>query len=284
MIKTFFAWPELHDGQLTFTNEGEPVEVTQETISVIKQNGKIINKFITERIYYEMLMQNFQDVLKVIDKFNTAEVNFTRNTDFIPYLNNLNRLLVNALVSVHTYLDYYEKTINTNADVKKLTAMYFDESALYRFIYKLRNFVVHKSLPITRLQSDIETTPSTQFYISTEYLLSSESFKWGKAKEYIINAGKLISVLDLVKDTIILFTSFHLKLVSDSIDKIIEIQKFYDSFARFSESTYSYPFILYVDTDDMSKISWSDLFTINVEKIDNAMKLLKIDPHTGMRY
>jgi len=139
LIKTFWAWLELRDGEMTLTDNGEHVEVLPETVSAIQQKSKIAGSFISKHIYYEMLMRNLYEVLDAIEEYNKAEAEFTNNADYVPYLNDTNRLLVNALVSVNTYLEHYAKTVDLNGDIERLATKYFDANSLYRFVYKLRN-------------------------------------------------------------------------------------------------------------------------------------------------
>ncbi|NDK57382.1 hypothetical protein [Pontibacter fetidus] len=73
---------------------------------------------------------------------------------------NTNRLFLNYLSSIRTFLDHSETFLKRKygagssqfLEFKKMISFYFDNSFAYRFFYKLRNYAQHISLPIDSFQ------------------------------------------------------------------------------------------------------------------------------------
>ncbi len=106
---------------------------------------------------------------------------------------NTNRLLLNYLSSIRTFLDHSAHFISQAmgkdsdrfSEYNKMTNYFFDNSFAYRFLYKLRNYAQHISLPIENIE--IETVyqnsiSSIKFELMVNFnsnvLLSR--FDWGK--------------------------------------------------------------------------------------------------------
>jgi hypothetical protein len=72
---------------------------------------------------------------------------------------NLNRYIMNLLTAVRTFLDHTERNLTHRHGkdseqfqaFKKATAEAYDSSFAYRFLYKLRNYVQHRGMPIGKM-------------------------------------------------------------------------------------------------------------------------------------
>lgn len=72
---------------------------------------------------------------------------------------NINRLFLNYLSSMRTFLDHSEAFLSRKfgkessqfLEFKKLTSVFYDNSFAYRFFYKLRNYAQHIGLPLSRI-------------------------------------------------------------------------------------------------------------------------------------
>lgn len=100
---------------------------------------------------------------------------------------NVNRLFLNYLSSIRTFLDHsetflkrkYGENSNEFKEFKKIISYFFDNSFAYRFFYKLRNYSQHIGLPIDN------------FNFTTEYD-NEESLIKGKLS-ISFNGKKLLS-------------------------------------------------------------------------------------------
>lgn len=284
-MKQFWAWFVNQDGQLSIVaDQKNSTEVSAETLNNIIQKSQIVGRFIAKHVYFEMLFYNFTDVIKAIKEFEDDEENFKFEHEFIPYSTNINRLLINALGSIFTYVNHYENgisDISISSDIKRLTSQFFDESPLYRFLYKLRNYVVHVDMPVTELSFGIDT-PSKEFYIDKSHLL--KRFDWGsKVRSDLENFPDKISVKKLASEAIKLFVKFHRQIMMDQINEILKIQQYFDGFGRIIENHIQYPVILKVNDENAGSVQIEDLFTNNVVLIEEAMRVIGIDAHSGRK-
>lgn len=284
-MKQVWAWLINQDGQLSIiADQKNSTEISNETLNSIIQKSQIVGRFIAKHVYFEMLFYNFVDVIKAIEEFEHNEKNFQFEHEFIPYSTNINRLLINALGSIFTYVNHYENGIpdtNISNDIKRLSSQFFDEFPLYRFLYKLRNYVVHIDMPVTQLSSGIDT-PYKEFYIDKNHLL--ERFDWGaKVRSDLENFPDEISVKKLASEAIKLFVKFHKQMMMEQINEILEIQQYFDGFGRIIENHIQYPLILKVNDENAESVQIEDLFTDNVVLIEEAMRVIGIDAHSGRK-
>lgn len=281
-MKQFWGWLDNRDGQIMITAEPNQTEVPFETTEIIFEKSKIVGLFISYHMYFEMMIQNFFDVINIIEEFEQIEQVSKCEQDFIPYGYNVNRLFMNALGSIFAYINYYEKSrldSVVSSNTVRLTSKYYDKYPLYRFLYKLRNFAVHVGLPITLLSTSAEK-PNKEFYLDRDYLL--ENNDWGsKIVSDIKEFEENISVKNLSKEAIKLFITFHLELMSGQIDEIVEIQKYFDTFGRIIGCHIQYPVLLKIDDEDNKNVQIEDLFADIIVQVEHAFRLLGIDPHSG---
>ena len=278
-----WAWYKDTNGERIITddipNAPELKDPTIELLEEIKEKKKVVADFNTEHFYFEMLLRNFDDIRKSLQDFEDMQANNVFS--HIPYTRNINRLFINALGSIMTYVEYYERASKKweidNMD--RVTSEFYDNYELYRFLYKLRNFSVHVCYPITEL---ISTTDNRlyQHFIDVDYLLSF-SFQWGKdVKEDLQKGSKKINLKNLVDEAMIMYTKFHLKLTRPRINEILKIQKFYDNFAIKYKNHYQYPVLMIYNLEE-KKCNIQVLFDQDVEQLEFALAILGIDAHTG---
>lgn len=284
-MKQFWAWIENRDGQLTVVgNQENSSDISSETLDRISEKSRIVGQFVAKHVYFEMLFYNFMDVIKAIEQFEHDEESFQYEYEFLPYSTNINRLLINALGSIFTYVNHYEQGVSdagVSDGIKRLTSIYYDERPLYRFLYKLRNYVIHVNMPVTELLSVAEN-PRKEFYISKKHLL--DRFDWGaKVKIDLESFPDKISVKKLTNAALDLFVEFHTRLMKNQINEIVMIQQYFDSFGRIIDNRIQYPVVLKFDEDNPESVEIEDLFSDNVFMIQEAMRVLGIDAHTGKK-
>lgn len=136
-------------------------------------------------------------------------------------------------------------------------------------------------MPVTELSSGIDS-PFKEFYIDKNHLL--ERFDWGsKVRSDLENFPDKISVKKLASEAIKLFVKFHRQMMMDQIDEILEIQQYFDGFGRIIKNHIQYPVILKVNDENAEPVQIEDLFTDNVELIEEAMRVIGIDAHSGRK-
>lgn len=113
-----------------------------------------LEKLELEDRLFTLVTMNYLDLNEKI-KFYCSYKDNTKSFDFKETYIDLNRMVLNLLSSIRTYLDHTEtklkKKYGENFEefklFKKLTSKAFDTSFAYRFLTKLRNFAQHCGLP-----------------------------------------------------------------------------------------------------------------------------------------
>lgn len=105
------------------------------------------------------LRQSSRDLLQNSQSWNSVKKDDIENVFYAT-----NRLLLNYLTSVKTFLDHSETKLNRKFGkgseelicFKNVTSFFYDNSFAYRFFYKLRNYAQHIGLPLTNVGFKIE--------------------------------------------------------------------------------------------------------------------------------
>ena len=129
--------------------------------------------------------------------------------------------IVNWLTAMRLYLDHtaalldrrYGKNSAELLEFKAATNAAFDESSAYRFIYKFRNYVQHRGLPLSRLTMTAEIEgklPVVDFLLTRDHLLQDYD-GWGSPVTRDLKAGPTEFLLrPLIKETMEHLSAFHL--------------------------------------------------------------------------
>lgn len=110
---------------------------------------------INDKEFIEFLQLTLKDLTTKSFKWNGVSQEDCDNV----YLN-VNRLFLNYLSAIRTFLDHSETYLNrkfgesskTFLDFKKILSFFYDNSFSYRFFYRLRNYAQHVGLPIDGLE------------------------------------------------------------------------------------------------------------------------------------
>lgn len=169
-----------------------------------------LEKFHNEESLYNLIELNFNDLNLKINFYlnqyiNGAKLDFSNfSFQFI----DLNRLILNLLSSIRTYLDHTETRLKRNFGessdeykfFKKLTAECFDNNFAYRFLSKLRNYSQHCGLPTGSLSiSDRAEGKYLNLYLLRDDLLNDFS-SWGTiVKPDLENQDEKFDLLPLLR-------------------------------------------------------------------------------------
>lgn len=171
---------------------------------------------------FRVVSLNFEDLKQKIDAYITK--NYQLDFYEFDYLFvDINRLILNFLSSVRTYLDHTETRLKreygSSSEEYLLfqteTAKAYDEYFEYRFLYKLRNFSQHCGLPagsaaINAFQDEnLIHRDSMNVFFKRDTLLSKFD-KWGKVVEIDLKGmPDQFDVLPLVKRYLQTFTRYR---------------------------------------------------------------------------
>lgn len=162
---------------------------------------------------------------------------------------NINRLLLNLLFSFRTFLDHTETNLKRrhgkdSAEVKlfkETCSKCYDENFSYRFIYRLRNFAQHCSLPIGGIEMksskpspDAQESHTLEVYFLRNLLLQNFD-EWGKqvkseleamSERFDINThvNQMVECLDAINSVLIREqiseASTHAKVIADLVSEV----------------------------------------------------------------
>lgn len=161
---------------------------------------------------FKIVELNYLDFISKIDyitnKFSIGEI----NTEEQQYLHlEINRLILNLLSSIRTYLDHTETRLNREYGIeseefkifKTETSRTYDENFAYRFLYKLRNFSQHCGLPTGSLKLHSFMENGLPKYILELSLLRDDllkKFDWGNPiTDELRQQEEVFDILNLLK-------------------------------------------------------------------------------------
>lgn len=251
------GWYELRNGEISLK---EDRTVSNDEFVKIGESSQLLLYFNMNINYYDMMEKNFEEVLNIINKFEENRESFVYEKETVPYIKELNRLLINALGSFFCFLNHYEYILKTKFEkdtlfksYKKICSNYFDSYFEYRFLYKLRNYVVHCNIPVSLIQST-QKKPKRSFYINVAELLAE--FDWGeKVKKDLKNLNSNIEVKSFIITVKNMLYSLNKELLSLDINGIVTSLNYLKTFVKINDNKEAQmPVIIINDIDEPEKI------------------------------
>lgn len=132
--------------------------------------------------------------------------NFTSDLNFEKYNNHIleiNRLVSNILSSFNIIEPYFENILGKNMfknDFKpKITSKHFDTTFEYGFLYNLRNFTLHNSIPITKLNFEFKgKEQNVKIFIDKKKLLEDSQY-FRSIKDKFAKMPNEIDIVSIIK-------------------------------------------------------------------------------------
>lgn len=166
---------------------------------------------------FKIVELNYDDLINKIQSATDELAQGINNTSEQQYLHlEINRLILNLLSSIRTYLDHTETRFKREYGIesaefnifKTATSKAYDENFSYRFLYKLRNYSQHCGLPAGSLKAHSFSENGVSKYVLELSLLRDEllkNFEWGNpiTKE-LKKQEQIFDIISLIK------TKFHL--------------------------------------------------------------------------
>lgn len=225
-------------------------EITQEQFEKLKLAKREIDELKSIQRLYDFVCNNGSDLLNFINTSfselmeKTESWNSIKQDDGSKIFLNVNRLLLNYLSSIRTFLDhtrtyvsrkYGKQSVQLVEYDKSLSGIY-DISFAYRFFYKLRNYSQHVGLPIGNVQYKTEFNKEEnqikvylQISFSRDQLLSNYD-SWGAIKaelelleENFTLVPLLMEVTHYVNEIKKMTISFQEELLIEATNFILEV-------------------------------------------------------------
>ncbi|UEB94173.1 hypothetical protein LIS66_17490 [Pseudomonas sp. HN2] len=201
-------------------------EVTPEELAIYKKHTKILAEFARGYELIQCVQDSFQELISNLIKVahQQAGADHVLNAAFYEGLILYgNRMLLNVLYSVRTFLDHRETAIKRKfgkdssqlANFKAHTALEFDSYFSYGFFYKLRNYTQHCGMPPLHFTMDHspvrENEVKIEVTLDRDALLESYS-EWGViVKKQLALQAERFHLLPLLEEYIESITRIYLK-------------------------------------------------------------------------
>ncbi|MCA4157729.1 hypothetical protein [Priestia megaterium] len=213
------------------------------------EGWRITNKIRIFSVSVYTFQKNNEEIEKLLNLYETNTdmviriMSVDNRKEFEYFLQEVTRLLHNYLAAAKTLIDHTRKLFQDeykgtdfeeeyNNKIKEL----FINSSVSKFIQDLRNYSLHRTLPITgaNLSFNRESGMSHSVHLAKESLIGWE--KWTKkASEYLNNQGDKISLLQLIKEYTEIVIGFQkwfqekqYEIHSDSLKELEKLQEEYN--------------------------------------------------------
>ncbi|MBI5402903.1 MAG: hypothetical protein HY959_05855 [Ignavibacteriae bacterium] len=232
MPKTFFL------ATIDNTSVSMVREFNEENYNQCIEHVKKLNKLSSDEKLFRLVELNYREfkstVKNYLDKFiDNPTADFS---EFEFLFLDLNRLILNFLSSVRTYLDHtetrFKREFGAKSDeillFKKETGEAYDNYFSYRFLYKLRNFSQHCGLPSGSLKINSEAGDKgktictlTIFLVRDD--LTSKYDSWGeKVTEDLNKKEETFDIVPLIDEKFELLEKLNTKINAPNYSKHIE--------------------------------------------------------------
>lgn len=191
-----------------------------EEFEIISKQIYNLEKFHNEDALYNLIKLNYQDLKERCD-FYLNQYNENPFFDFSRFSHqfiDINRIVLNLLSSIRTYLDHNETNLKRNFGkesiefkmFKKLTSECFNNYFSYRFLSKLRNYSQHCGLPTGSMSivNNVKGNTLRLSFVRDELLESFES--WGSiVKPDLQKQSKEFDIIPLLQEKVELLKNIN---------------------------------------------------------------------------
>lgn len=175
--------------------------ITETDFRIIEDISNRIAKLLKEIEYYPLIILNCKE-------FNHyCETTLQKcDSDFIA----INRLFSNLVNSFYMWIGYNERHYATI--FKKLKGGFYDMDFCYRFLYNIRNYTAHNSLPIKNITTDV-LKGKVDVWAKVFDLTAKDSGISGKFRDELIKMNvKKVNVYNVTSDFVTAFREWQIDL------------------------------------------------------------------------
>lgn len=199
----------------------------------IYENIRLLEKFSKDEDLYNIIELNHEDLLQRVEFYKNRfskdqQMGFELITN---QFMDLNRLILNLLSSIRTYLDHTETKIKRENTIhseeyklfKRLTTESFDNNFSYRFLAKLRNYSQHCGLPSGSLNIHSEVDEQTlTIFIDRDNLLNDYN-SWGViVTNELKKQPEKFDILPLIEQKVEILKKINNHLSENNLSKLTE--------------------------------------------------------------
>lgn len=177
------------------------VELSESEYKNLIEMLSILNAFRDCYSIKEMLLESENDIIYY---FSTISTKFIPPDDSViaPYLITANKLLMDYLSFLKAFFDVVSNKISKVRkkelpEFKKYNSKLYDDLFGYRFLTRLRNYAIHREMPLKHIESSSRN--GTQITCHKSALLEYD--KWSTVKNEICALTDSIDVLPYIEDS-----------------------------------------------------------------------------------
>lgn len=224
----------------------------------------------------------YQDLILYIGNENMSNILRQKNSDKIKIIRTGNKMLLSYCASVKMLVEKIESFIKHNCshkesdDFKKFLSKVYDDNLSYRFVMRLRNYMIHCDMPITIAKTSI--TDGCGLYFNRDELLKGKM--WSTVREDIEKMPVEIDILPLFSEMpklirLIVDESryYYAPTVSNACEKI-------EAFAV-KHNTTSLAYIIY---DEDKGIASGTINTPPINRLERDLEILQRHPRISVVY
>lgn len=241
MDKYFLAWflmesngePIMNNGSFTLQIEKE-ISLTEK--GQLDVETKKINQFITYHTYYNLTIKNIDELLIYVSKLENklTEIDFNGLQD--EALQEISRLLINAVIQLVIYINYVEITCkgDKKEEFKAVSHNYFDSYFEYRFLYKFRNYISHQATPPIKIEEDVYND-KRGILIDTVALLNN-SKEWKQVKDDLEKFSNGININKLFTNAKTMLKNLHISFITINQHSLSQSMLKFESYMRIHDN------------------------------------------------
>lgn len=248
-------------------------------LDIFFQKATIFEKIIElEAISSEL----YRDLILYIGTENMNDILGQKKSDKIKIIRTGNKMLLSYCASVKMLVEKIESFIKHNCshkefdDFKKFLSKVYDDNLSYRFVMRLRNYMIHCDMPITIAKTSI--TDGCGLYFNRDELLKGKM--WSTVREDIEKMPVEIDILPLFSEMpklirLIVDESryYYAPTVSNACEKI-------EAFAV-KHNTTSLAYIIY---DEKKGIASGTINTPPINRLERNLEILQRHPRINVVY
>lgn len=250
-----------------------------------------LSKLEIEDRLFTLVTLNYQDLTQKIESYRLRIGEGERFDFVIPYID-LNRMVLNLLSSIRTYLDHTETILKRKygapsleyKQFQEMTSRGFDDSFAYRFLTKLRNYAQHCGLPSGSIQHNhSEEGHFLSLLLERDSLLANFN-SWGATvKEDLLRQPERIDLLPLIDEKVSLLQEIHDRCINEEYGKLkIDAIELLSLIAEVSELGTGAAILVQAAYDiDLSKYTQLTTYEFPLEAISRAsgIEITILPPH-----
>lgn len=207
------------------------LDINEEELEAIKYANSIVSNILSVEQKYEIMILNYEEFEKTLLLMSLKET--LRNTDYDnsdEFLMIICKSVANIILSIKIYVEQLKNrhlkkmiiTSDLSSSIQSLLKSEITTSTEYRFIHKMRDYILHYDLPLNSVVVDSEfanskTTRERRLgkvvipYLHQEILLKDKKLK----KEVLTSLSDSKGKIDLripIRKIISRISSFHIRL------------------------------------------------------------------------